>query len=94
MSAHAGGEIIHFCPPNAELRDENAPALVKAIVSLFDFLDATKELRADHGTACHCGPCTDLGGMAYTAELFLSCLQAQATRSPTITRREEQFLAR
>lgn len=94
MRAPAGGEIIHFCPPNAEPRDENHPGLVKAIVSLFDFLDAAKELRADHGTACRCGPCMDFGGMVYTAELFLSCLQAQATRSPTITRREEEFLAR
>lgn len=94
MRAHAVGEIIHFCPPNAKLRDENHPALVKAIVSLFDFLDAAKDLLVEHGPACRCGLCTDLSGMAYTGELFLSCLQAQATRSPTITRREEQYRAR
>lgn len=87
-------DLIPFCPPYAALPDENHPVLVKAVVSLFDLLDAVRELRAGHGTACGCELCTDLGGMAYTAELFLGCLQAQATRSPTITRREAQFLAR
>lgn len=93
MRTRRDHNIISFCPPHAAVGDDNHPALVKAIVSLFDLLEAARELRDDHGAACPCGPCTDLRGMHYTAEMFLAALQAHATRSPTITRREQTFLS-
>jgi hypothetical protein len=93
MSAPTDTEIIPICPPNAPFPDRNQPWLVKAIVALFDFLQARKDLLRFHKPACDCELCTDIGGMGYPIELFLHCLQAQAFRSPTITQREEEFLA-
>lgn len=71
------------------LREENDPALVQAIVALFDFLEADDHIRQDHGPECDCTTCQDLHGMRYTAEVFLANLQSQATRSPTICEREQ-----
>ena len=71
-----------------EAQDENHPALVRAVVALYDLLEAIDDLRVDHGSACLCEACTELHGIRYTIELFLGCLESQTTRSPTIAQCE------
>ncbi len=77
-------------PSSINVREENHPAVVKAILALYDLLDAASDIQEDHGPSCGCPQCVELNGMRYTVELYLGCLQSQAKRSPAIAQREER----
>jgi hypothetical protein len=58
------------------------PAHEKAIAGLYDVLEASAELEADHGQGCGCSLCDDLVGLRRSLQLMLMTLECQAMLTP------------